>query len=61
MNSLKSYYVSLTLIPILNDDGSIVFHTFQNDGLISIILKNQNDNYTCYISTAKMMQCKYHI
>ena len=26
-----------------------------------MILKNQNDNCMCYISAAKMMQCKYYI
>ena len=35
----KSFYESLTLILILNDDESIVFHSTQNDGAISVILK----------------------
>ena len=39
----KRYYVSLTLIPILNDDGIMGFHSSQNDEVISVIFKNQND------------------
>ena len=52
---LKNYHASLTVIPLLNDDGSIVFHGSHNEG-VSIIPNDQTDNCTCYISTAKMMQ-----
>ena len=38
----------------------VFFHSSHNEG-VTIILKNQSDNCTYYISTAKMMQCKHHI
>ena len=30
----KNYHVSLAVISILNDDGSIVFHSSHNDGFL---------------------------
>ena len=35
----KSYHVSLTVIPILNDDGSVVLRSSQNDEVIFVILR----------------------
>lgn len=51
----KNYHASLTVIPLLNDDESIVFYSSHKEGFY-IILNDQTDNCTCYISTAKMMQ-----
>ena len=41
-NALKNYITSLTIY------GSVVFHNAHNDE-VSLILKNQKDNRTCYI------------
>ena len=35
----KSYHVSLTVIPILNDDESVVLRSSQNDEVIFVILR----------------------
>ena len=51
----KCYYASLAVIFNQNLDGSYSFP----DG--SIILNNKQENCTCYISTANLMQCKHQI
>ena len=50
----------MTVLPIINDKGWFDFTSSNNDE-VSIFLKNPNDNCTCNISTAKIMQCKNQI